>query len=123
MTYLNQPQHSHSPANIDELSRFYIANVFEELDVPRKWYLDRNEGMLYWMPPVSGQRPGGGEPREIGLVEWQGREAAVTGTLIGLTVYVSRVLKKMSGHPADRLSLSSPMNRPRAPAGAWTALG
>jgi hypothetical protein len=31
-------------------SRYYIENVFEELDAPREWYLDKTEGRLYWMP-------------------------------------------------------------------------
>ncbi|NLF08937.1 MAG: hypothetical protein GX594_13300 [Pirellulaceae bacterium] len=29
---------------------FYIENVFEELDAPSEWYLDRREGKLYYMP-------------------------------------------------------------------------
>ena len=29
---------------------FYIENVFEELDAPGEWYLDRREGVLYYMP-------------------------------------------------------------------------
>jgi hypothetical protein len=31
-------------------SRYFIENVFEELDAPREWYLDREAGKLYWMP-------------------------------------------------------------------------
>jgi hypothetical protein len=31
-------------------SRFYIENVFEELDAPGEWYLDRENGVLYYMP-------------------------------------------------------------------------
>jgi hypothetical protein len=46
-------QYSHSPANVDERSRFFVENVFEELDSPGEWYLDRREGMLYWMPEVG----------------------------------------------------------------------
>lgn len=37
-------------ARIDKGSRFYIENVFEELDAPREWYLDKEDGKLYWMP-------------------------------------------------------------------------
>jgi hypothetical protein len=31
-------------------SRFYIENVFEELDSPAEWYLDSDQGILYYMP-------------------------------------------------------------------------
>lgn len=39
-----------SPCEVDERSRFFVENVFEELDVPGEWYLDRDEGVLYYMP-------------------------------------------------------------------------
>ena len=29
---------------------FYVENVFEELDAPGEWYLDRRKGKLYYMP-------------------------------------------------------------------------
>ncbi|NOZ22248.1 MAG: hypothetical protein GXP25_14305 [Planctomycetes bacterium] len=32
--------------------RFYIQNVFEELDAPGEWYLDREKGILYLWPPA-----------------------------------------------------------------------
>jgi hypothetical protein len=31
-------------------SRFFIENVFEELDAPGEWYLDQGAGLLYYMP-------------------------------------------------------------------------
>ena len=31
--------------------RFYAANVFEEIDQPGEWYLDRRGGVLYFFPP------------------------------------------------------------------------
>jgi len=31
-------------------SRFFIENVFEELDAPGEWYLDKEGGLLYYMP-------------------------------------------------------------------------
>ncbi len=31
--------------------RFYAINVFEELDRPGEWYLDRAKGVLYFLPP------------------------------------------------------------------------
>ncbi len=33
-----------------QASRFFIENVFEELDAPGEWYLDREQGILYYMP-------------------------------------------------------------------------
>ena len=30
---------------------YYFYNVFEELDAPGEWYLDRESGFLYWYPP------------------------------------------------------------------------
>jgi hypothetical protein len=36
---------------INEHSRFFIENVWEELDQPGEWYLDREKGILYFMPP------------------------------------------------------------------------
>lgn len=30
---------------------YYFINVFEELDVPGEWYIDRTEGKLYFYPP------------------------------------------------------------------------
>jgi len=32
-------------------NRFYVYNLLEELDAPGEWYLDRNDGMLYFYPP------------------------------------------------------------------------
>jgi len=32
-------------------SRFFIENVFEELDAPGEWWLDRDHEILYYMPP------------------------------------------------------------------------
>jgi hypothetical protein len=33
--------------------RFYVENVFEELDAPAEWYLDHEAGILYYMPPAG----------------------------------------------------------------------
>jgi parallel beta-helix repeat protein len=32
--------------------RFYVRNVFEELDAPGEWYLDRDKGVLFFWPPA-----------------------------------------------------------------------
>ena len=32
--------------------RYYALNVLAELDQPGEWYLDREQGMLYFLPPV-----------------------------------------------------------------------
>jgi hypothetical protein len=38
------------PAKIEADSRFFIENVFEELDAPGEWYLDVKAGILYDLP-------------------------------------------------------------------------
>ena len=38
------------PAKITDESRFFIENVFEELDAPGEWYLDTKAGILYYKP-------------------------------------------------------------------------
>jgi hypothetical protein len=32
---------------------FYVANIFEELDSPNEWFLDKNTRILYFMPNVT----------------------------------------------------------------------
>ncbi len=44
------PSESISTNTITESSRFFIENVFEELDAPGEWYLDKEEGILYYKP-------------------------------------------------------------------------
>jgi hypothetical protein len=41
------------PAKIEQESRFYVENVFEELDAPGEWYLDAKAGILYFMPELG----------------------------------------------------------------------
>lgn len=41
---------SHAPNIINQHSRFFIENVFEELDAPGEWYLDKEAGILYYLP-------------------------------------------------------------------------
>lgn len=36
---------------VNDGSQYYIENVFEELDAPGEWYLDKEKGVLYYMPP------------------------------------------------------------------------
>jgi hypothetical protein len=39
--------------------RYFVLNALSELDVPGEWYLDRQQGMLYfWPPSPSEQQPG-----------------------------------------------------------------
>lgn len=33
--------------------RFYAMNILEELDQPGEWYLDREDGLLYFWPPAA----------------------------------------------------------------------
>lgn len=41
---------SHHPAVLNENSRFFIDNVFEELDTPGEWFLDIQKSVLYYYP-------------------------------------------------------------------------
>jgi len=36
--------------NPGKFSRYFVENVFEALKKPGQWYLDRHEGMLYYLP-------------------------------------------------------------------------
>ena len=38
------------PARVDKGSRFFIDNVFEELDAPGEWFLDQRSSTLYYYP-------------------------------------------------------------------------
>ena len=40
----------HEPCVLYPSSQFFVENVFEELDAPGEWYLDRDEGILYLYP-------------------------------------------------------------------------
>ncbi len=48
-------QHERFPqrpgTKLNETCRFYIENVFEELDAPREWYFDNRKKILYYKPP------------------------------------------------------------------------
>ncbi len=39
-----------APNSFTGNSRYFVDNVFEELDTPGEWYLDRQESLLYYMP-------------------------------------------------------------------------
>ena len=49
-TQIGAKWHS-DPCRVDENSKYYIENVFEELDSPGEWYFDRGDGTLYFIPP------------------------------------------------------------------------
>jgi len=40
-----------NPCEVNEESRYFIDNVFEELDAPGEWFLDKRGGTIYFMPP------------------------------------------------------------------------
>jgi hypothetical protein len=42
---------------IRPLDRYYVRNVFEELDAPGEWYLDRASNVLYFWPPDNSSSP------------------------------------------------------------------
>ena len=42
-----------SPWHKDSKRRFYALHVFEELDRPGEWFLDRSSGVVYLWPPAG----------------------------------------------------------------------
>jgi len=42
---------SYPPGDISTNGVWYALNILEELDSPGEWYLERNDGMLYFWPP------------------------------------------------------------------------
>lgn len=43
--------HPHFPVEYNDGNNYCFVNVFEELDTPGEWYIDRDEGVLYVYPP------------------------------------------------------------------------
>ena len=41
---------SKNPAVLNQRSRFFVDNVFEELDAPGEWFLDKKKNILYYYP-------------------------------------------------------------------------
>src|SRR5262249_19544741 len=57
-----------------EGTQYYVENVFEELKQPGQWYLDRPEGMLYYLP-LADEKPDTAEvfvPRLSQLLQIEG---------------------------------------------------
>ena len=48
--YIKPP---HSSYGLSKNQRYYALNILEELDMPGEWYLDHNQGKLYFWPPAS----------------------------------------------------------------------
>lgn len=59
-THLVKTRPNHGIYGFRVGQRFYYLNVLEELDSPGEWYLDRENGLLYFWPP---------EPLKQGQVE------------------------------------------------------
>lgn len=51
--YLREPYHHYGYR--DSL-RYFGVNLFQEIDIPGEWYLDRTEGLLFWYP-AEGKSP------------------------------------------------------------------
>ncbi|WP_079414632.1 right-handed parallel beta-helix repeat-containing protein [Paenibacillus ferrarius] len=47
---INDVMQGEDATGIDQHSRFFIENVFEELDSPGEWYADFQNGLLYYYP-------------------------------------------------------------------------
>lgn len=64
-----------SGADGSELADYYLDNVFEALDTPGEWYLDRAHGKLYYLP-LPGEDPETAEvyaPRLLQLIGLVGK--------------------------------------------------
>ena len=46
--YIKEPYHHYG---YKDSLRYFGLNLFCEIDEPGEWYLDRQEGLLYWYPP------------------------------------------------------------------------
>lgn len=44
---------SRNPAVLNERSRFFVENVFEELDAPGEWFLDKQKSALFYYPELG----------------------------------------------------------------------
>jgi len=58
--------------------RYWVENVFEALDAPGEWYLDRDAGLLYYLP-LPGEEPGNvtvSAPRLEQLLRFEGDAGA-----------------------------------------------
>jgi hypothetical protein len=59
-----------------EFARYFVENVFEALDTPGEWYLDRPAGRLHYLP-AAGEQPDTAEviaPRLAELVRFAGTD-------------------------------------------------
>ncbi|MCX6906491.1 MAG: right-handed parallel beta-helix repeat-containing protein, partial [Verrucomicrobia bacterium] len=45
--------HAGYPGGVRPGDRYYVRNLFEELDSPSEWFLDREKHTLYFWPPVA----------------------------------------------------------------------
>ncbi|MBE5818337.1 MAG: hypothetical protein E7312_04685 [Clostridiales bacterium] len=50
-TMYGSTKHRYNPVSKEDYTRFYFVNVFEEIDLPGEWYLDKQNGLLYIYPP------------------------------------------------------------------------
>ena len=47
-------RHKDATLEVNEATRYYLYNVFEELDAPGEWFLDKKNSKLYLYPPKGG---------------------------------------------------------------------
>jgi hypothetical protein len=47
---LNEIMQGEDATGISRKSKYFIENVFEELDSPNEWYYDSGRGLLYYIP-------------------------------------------------------------------------
>jgi len=70
--------HAGYPGGIRPGDRYFVRNLFEELDAPGEWYLDRQTRTLYFWPPASLAKADVAAPRVENLIELGEKTAWIT---------------------------------------------
>lgn len=97
--------------NARQFARYFVDNVFEALDEPGEWYLDRFSGKMYYIP-MPGEDPDDAHvyaPRLEQLIRFEGGEKAVRSIILGDLWFEHAEWFDEDGNPSDgQSSISVP---------------